>query len=195
MGRITFQQVLLAKDKTKAEGDAAKAAASGPSLSQIQAAFRDAGPEPAAAALAFVNEAIGHARGLETFLDSTLGVGRGVNFESLNKLLVEMQQTVAPFAGNGAPTTEAAAAGGAQAASAPPPPRASGRIESPADVLKALESICEYYRQKEPSSPVPLILERAQRLVDKNFTEILNELTPDALKQLQMITGQKSEKE
>ena len=53
--------------------------------------------------------------------------------------------------------------------------------------------ICDYYRTNEPSSPVPLILQRAQRLVAKDFMEILTELTPDALSQLQVITGKPKE--
>src|SRR5690242_21313615 len=33
----------------------------------------------------------------------------------------------------------------------------------------------------EPSSPIPLLLERAKRLVAKDFLEVLAELAPDAL--------------
>ena len=70
-------------------------------LNQIQAAFRDAGPEAAKATLTLVTETIGHAQGIESFLDSTIGAGRGVNFESLDKLLEEMKRAVEPFAANG----------------------------------------------------------------------------------------------
>jgi len=69
----------------------------------------------------------------------------------------------------------------------------SGSINTRADVLKALNLICDYYRNNEPSSPVPLILQRAQRLVDKDFMAIMNDLTPDALTQLRVITGTKAE--
>jgi type VI secretion system protein ImpA len=61
-------------------------------------------------------------------------------------------------------------------------------------VIKALGLICDFYRQNEPSSPVPLILQRGLRLVDKDFMAIMSDLTPDALKQLQVITGAKPEK-
>ena len=60
-------------------------------------------------------------------------------------------------------------------------------------MIKALDLICDYYRENEPSSPVPLILQRAQRLVNKDFMTIMTDLTPDALKQLQIITGTKKE--
>ena len=197
MGRITLHHVLAAKDKIgkpEASGQA-KSGNSEPSLSQIQAAFREAGAEPAKASLGLVKDAMAQAKGLETFIDTTLGAGKGVNFEMLNKLLVEMKQAVEPYAGDGTPAAAAqpGAAGDGQSRPKPPAPP-PGTIQSPADVIDALNRICEYYEKNEPSSPVPLILQRAQRLVDKKFTEILTDLTPDALKQLQVITGIKPDK-
>jgi len=44
------------------------------------------------------------------------------------------------------------------------------------DVIKAIDLICEYYQQHEPSSPVPLLLIRARKLVKKDFRDILSEL-------------------
>jgi len=67
----------------------------------------------------------------------------------------------------------------------------SGSIQSRDDVIRALGLICDYYRNHEPSSPVPLILQRAERLVNKDFMEIVTDLTPDAVTQLQVITGKK----
>src|SRR5262249_22976021 len=67
-----------------------------------------------------------------------------------------------------------------------------GAVQSGQDVLRALEMICEYYRRTEPSSPVPLLLRRAQRLVDKDFMQILNELTPEAIRSLKVIVGEDS---
>src|SRR6266850_1662166 len=199
MGRITLGQILAAKDKTaKPDG---KEGGSDPDMNQIQAAFRDAGPDAATAALSLVTETIGHAHGIEGFLDSTIGAGRGVNFESLDKLLDEMKRAVEPFAGDGAGAAETAAGDGGAAAgetSAARPaargrPGVSGTIQSRADVIKALDLICDYYRENEPSSPVPLIIQRAQRLVDKDFMTIMSDLTPDALSQLQIITGKPKE--
>jgi type VI secretion system protein ImpA len=200
MGRITLQQVIAARDKA-AGGDAAKAAPAGPDLNQIQAAFRDAGPDMANATLAQVNEAIGHVQGIESFLETTLGSGRGANFESLNELLAEMKRAIAPFAGGEAAETvsEAGAAaatgggGGGGGSRAAKGPGVSGAINTRSDVVKALGLICDYYRDNEPSSPVPLILQRAERLVNKDFMEIVSDLTPDAISQLQVITGKKKE--
>jgi len=56
-------------------------------------------------------------------------------------------------------------------------------------VVRALDRICDYYRQFEPSSPVPYILKRAQRLAKMNFMEIVSELTPDAITAVKVVTG------
>jgi type VI secretion system protein ImpA len=198
MGRITLGQIIAAKDKAaKPDG---KEGGSEPDMNQIQAAFRDAGPEAAKAALSLVTEAIDHAQGLEGFLDSTIGAGRGVNFESLDKLLEEMKRAVEPYAEDGAGAEATAGNGDAavgETSGARPAARGgpgmSGTIQSRADVIKALDLICDYYRENEPSSPVPLIIQRAQRLVDKDFMTIMSDLTPDALSQLQVITGKPKE--
>jgi type VI secretion system protein ImpA len=65
----------------------------------------------------------------------------------------------------------------------------SGEIRSAEDVVSALEKICQYYERHEPSSPVPLLLRRAQRLVSKSFLEIIRDLSPEAKKQIENIGG------
>jgi type VI secretion system protein ImpA len=181
MGRITLQQFITAKDK---------GGASDSDLKQIQAAFRDAGPDAAKARLVLVDEAIGHTKGIESFLDSILPAGQGVNFESLNKLLGQMKQALQPYAVSDTPAGDTSGGGAGQPATKSGPGM-SGAIQTRGDVIKALDLICDYYRENEPSSPVPLILQRAQRLVNKDFMTIMTDLTPDALKQLQVITGTK----
>jgi type VI secretion system protein ImpA len=37
---------------------------------------------------------------------------------------------------------------------------------------------------------VPLILQRAKKLVNKNFMEIMNDLAPEAVSKVQMVTGE-----
>lgn len=196
LGRVTLEQILAAKEKAAGSGGSA------PELNQVQAAFRDAGAGPAQATLAQVNEAISHAEGIDSFLDSTLGSGSGVNFEPLNKLLGEMKHALEPYAGGGEPQAEAApesAGAPASAGAAPAAARSvqgvSGTIQTRTDVVKALDLICDYYRDNEPSSPVPLIIQRARRLVAKDFMEIMTDLTPEALTQLQVITGRKTDGE
>jgi type VI secretion system protein ImpA len=65
----------------------------------------------------------------------------------------------------------------------------SGAINSRTDVINMIDKICEYYSTHEPSSPIPLLLRRAQRLVPKSFVEILEDIAPDGIAQLQIVSG------
>jgi type VI secretion system protein ImpA len=66
---------------------------------------------------------------------------------------------------------------------------AAGGINDRQDVLRALDLICDYYARSEPSSPVPLLLQRARKLASKDFMEIIMDLAPDSLAQIQLIAG------
>lgn len=81
----------------------------------------------------------------------------------------------------------AAVAGAVAAAAAAP--RATGEIASREDVVRTLERVCDYYSRYEPSSPVPLLLKRAQRLVTGSFMDILRDLAPDGLSQADKVFG------
>jgi type VI secretion system protein ImpA len=56
-----------------------------------------------------------------------------------------------------------------------------GAINSRADAIRALDAVADYFRRNEPSSPIPLFVDRAKRLVAKDFLEVLADIAPDAL--------------
>lgn len=64
-----------------------------------------------------------------------------------------------------------------------------GEIRSGQDAIASMEMICRYFELQEPSSPVPLLLRRAQRLVSKNFMEIIADMCPDAVHSVETISG------
>jgi len=86
------------------------------------------------------------------------------------------------------PNGEAGAPGGAPAAGVAAP-AGSGEIHTREDAIRALDRVCEYFRRHEPSNPIPLLLERAKRLVSKDFFEIIQELAPDGTPQLRKLLG------
>lgn len=65
----------------------------------------------------------------------------------------------------------------------------SGTVNSRADVVKALDRVLDYYSAHEPSSPIPLLLRRAQRLVEKSFMEILEDMIPEGIKTAKLVGG------
>ncbi|MDQ6640844.1 MAG: type VI secretion system protein TssA, partial [Pseudomonadota bacterium] len=68
-------------------------------------------------------------------------------------------------------------------------PRAAGAIASRDDVFRALDRACEWIERNEPSNPAPLLIRRAQRLMSKNFIDIIRDLAPDGLSQVERIAG------
>lgn len=57
------------------------------------------------------------------------------------------------------------------------------------DVRVGLEKMCRYFEVYEPSHPAPLLLRRAQRLLGLDFYEIIRDLVPDSLSQLDALGG------
>ncbi len=79
--------------------------------------------------------------------------------------------------------------GGAAAGDNRPGPARAGEINSREDAIRMLDRISEYFNRHEPSSPVPLLLQRAKRLVAQDFLAILNDIAPDAMQQVRNISG------
>lgn len=63
-------------------------------------------------------------------------------------------------------------------------------IQSRRDVLVALENICVYLDRAEPTHPAPLLLRRVQRLLQMSFYEIVRDMAPAGLPQLDVLTGE-----
>jgi type VI secretion system protein ImpA len=68
-----------------------------------------------------------------------------------------------------------------------------GRVQSREEAIRALHAVADFFRQTEPSSPIPMLLERASRLVSKDFLAVLSDLTPDAVVQARRAVGLKDE--
>lgn len=57
----------------------------------------------------------------------------------------------------------------------------SGTISSRSDVIRALDAIAQYYKHKEPGSPVPFALRRARDWVSLDFLQVLEDIAPNSL--------------
>ncbi|MBC7944041.1 MAG: type VI secretion system protein TssA, partial [Burkholderiales bacterium] len=64
-----------------------------------------------------------------------------------------------------------------------------GEIRSRDDALRMLDRVCEFMERTEPAHPAPLLIRRAQRLLTKNFVEIIQELAPESMKAIQQLAG------
>ncbi|SFV04791.1 type VI secretion system protein TssA [Pseudoduganella namucuonensis] len=171
-------------------------------LHSISAALVDADPEKVAGASEALVSACDSATRIEVILVRQVGTSQALNLDPLVRLLRRGRDFFASQQGDdGAGEAQAGgdAQGGDDGEGAAPAggrgagPRSaaiSGDVASRADVLRMLDKINQYYAQYEPSSPVPLLLERAKRLVPKSFLEIMQDLAPDGVAQLLVISGQ-----
>jgi type VI secretion system protein ImpA len=168
-------------------------------LAQVEASFRDTPPEQLSATLAAVTELGNLVKSLSGTIGERIGADRVPNFDQLTGTLRELQKTLAPYvAGTVEPEAAAPAdmvtAGGVAAALSANSARAgfSGGVNTREEVLRALDAILRYYSQNEPSSPVPLLLERAKRIVPMDFLAIVKDWVPDSVNQVNLIAGIRS---
>jgi type VI secretion system protein ImpA len=57
------------------------------------------------------------------------------------------------------------------------------------DVQVLLEKACQFMERTEPSHPAPMLIRRAQRLLDLNFFQIIEELVPEGLQKIESLAG------
>jgi type VI secretion system protein ImpA len=114
------------------------------------------------------------------------------SFEQLVALLTKMSQALrsqlashpegAGTAAGMEATDDASAVGGASI---------GGVVKSRQDVVRVLDAAADFIRRTEPSSPIPMLLARAKRLVSKDFLEVLADIAPDAVAQARAAGGLK----
>ena len=187
MGRLTFAHV--AGDKMALPGGEEKAPVS---AAQIKAAFRDTSTEELAETAQAIADSIALAKTIDIFLTNAVGAGSAPDMSAFVAVLLEIQKCLAPYLpttfGQESIETQTEASSGLTGEG----PSESAAIRSREDVIRALERICQYYARNEPSSPLPFLLRRAQRLVEMDFLQIIDELTPDARAHLDTIVGVKT---
>jgi type VI secretion system protein ImpA len=175
----------------------------------IDAALGDVRPEALLEAASAVTQAHDSVLNLEAVLVRQVGAANALDLGILKRQLRRMRDVLAPHlpqtgeletmpddaaAADAAagPDAAADAAAGPDAAARPATPAAApitGEINSRADVVRMLDKILAYYQRNEPSSPVPMLIERAKRLAPKSFFEIMEELAPESVNQLKILRG------
>jgi len=66
---------------------------------------------------------------------------------------------------------------------------ASGSINTRDDAARMLGRVCDWFEKNEPSHPAPLLIRRAQRLMSMSFLEIMRDMAPEGMNQIQVIAG------
>lgn len=161
------------------------------SVEELGGALQDADSE----SLQFTRDVLGRALhsldAIERLVSEQVGSAQGVELSALQQPLKLALQVL-----GGSPVGAAAEDYSTDAevaqephVSAPAAARAGGEIANRDDVLRSLERILTYYAHHEPSSPLPVLLNRARSLVNADFATIVRNLIPDGMSQFENLRG------
>ncbi|WP_096031589.1 type VI secretion system protein TssA [Caballeronia hypogeia] len=173
-----------------------------PTLAAIDAAFAQAGIDEGRAMCEALSSARASLAKIESALTGRVGPARALDFGPLARPLERIGEFVAARIAVFGPDTgergsametssseEGAGFGASAHVAAATGPATPRRIASARDVSDALDAICAYYAECEPSSPLPVLLQRARRLVGKSFIEIIEDVAPDGAHQFRHLGG------
>jgi type VI secretion system protein ImpA len=152
-----------------------------PETGIINAAFQESDLEDLQASADAVAKAIDDLQAIEGHLTEKVGpTNNTLTVKPLVDELIGIGKIYAEQLTARGVDVETAAEGGEAVAA---PAGISGEVTSREDAIRMLDKVSEYFRRNEPSSPVPMLLQRAKGLIAKDFMEILRDLTPDAISQ------------
>lgn len=171
---------------------------------QLAGALLDSDPEQLEITRAALLEARSAAEAIEQQVSDQVGSAQGVDLGPLKQPLKMALQILGQFAPQSSDSAQADSvsddsAATTEYASAPSAPRhtststVSGDINNRDDVLRSLDRILAYYTRHEPSSPLPVLLNRAKNLVHADFAAIVRNLIPDGMSQFENLRGPDSE--
>jgi type VI secretion system protein ImpA len=188
-GRFSMRDVAVATGELPPPADTEP-----PKTAAIDGAFMDCPLPELQATASFLQSAMNDLTAIEAFVAEKVGASSGTNYAKLFELLRAADKLVsghvadrtAVAAGTGEPGADGAAGG----SGGPGGGRSiAGEVNSREDVIRVLDKICLYYQRLEPSSPIPLLLQRAKRLVSASFMDIVRDLAPDGLAQIETLRG------
>jgi type VI secretion system protein ImpA len=184
--RLSVRVVLVAMDKLPSAG-----AEGIPTQAEIEEVLRL--PENASSVQA-MDDAMLILNKMHTFLGEKVGYDRVPDLQPLKDMLQAVAQHYpkpgASISGDEKMTGEQTATATITAGAASPLiATVPGEIRTREDAVRMLETICQFIERTEPANPAPLFIRRGQRLMTKNFVEILQDLVPESLNQIKQITG------
>lgn len=187
LGRVTVQDFDILNGEAEPPEDATPM-----SSTEIEAAFTDTADEELQVYFDAASSALADVNAIDAvFLEKTPGYGPSL--EDLQKLLSKIVKLMSPYVQADVPEDETVADVDDGVAVARPAARSGGgvpgAVETRADVTASLDRIMDYYARHEPSSPLPILLKRAKRLVGADFMEIINDLAPSGVDNVKLIGG------
>ena len=190
LGSFSLRNIHIATGKTVPLDSDSQAG-----LSEIESAFRNCDQDQLKDKIDAVAECLQHLNDIGTNFSDRVDAEIAPNLQKLKDILQEIHRFMLDYSGddeqeNTDATDSDAAANVAGRSSAT---SQVGAINNSQDVIRVLNQICDYYKRNEPSSPIPILLERAKGLVSKDFMEIVKDLAPNGVAQVEIFKGVENE--
>ena len=180
-GRFTLRDLASADSAPGAKGSPATSA---------DAAFAESALEDLQATESLIRGSLDHLRALEKALAAHIGQTKAPDFSPLARLLGQAHKILTgQLARRGVNNVTTAAPAAPDSVGASPLPPLTDTVVCRDDVTRLLDRICAYYEKNEPASPLPLLLRRCQRLVSASFLDIIRDLAPAGLPQVESLRG------
>lgn len=190
-GRYSLRDILVAEGEAAAAEDADDV----PDTAAVSAAFKDTDHERLREISDAIKSICDDIDAIDAKFDQETP-GRGPDLDALKKLLKQAAKKMSNYSGTdlvNATEADEVEAGDEAKMPAPAGGGAVGGVNSPNDVLNAIDRIVAYYKRAEPSSPVPLLLMRAKRLVNADFLDIVKDMAPSGIENVNIVGGLESD--
>jgi len=191
LGRFNFRQISVASGKSTATSNEKEV-----NQSTIDAVVQDSELDHLQQTLQTITASIDNINQLENLVTDYVGVSEAPSFADLRMFLKDSKAfLLASLEKKGGSADVNQEIGGnaleGEVVTGSPTTTRSvlGIINNNQDVIKTLTQVCDYYRKNEPSSPVPMLIERTIRLVGKSFMDALKDIAPTGMDEAKIIFG------
>jgi type VI secretion system protein ImpA len=183
-GRFSLRDLEVAAGDVPPPGDMENV----PTQQTISAAFQDEDADRLMQTMTAAISILGHIDAISAGFDAQVGA-QGPDLDSLKKVAFDIKRRLETFTGAPVQETQNAVPPHAPPQQLGVATQALGAINTPNDVTNALDRIVDYYARNEPSSPLPILLHRAKRLVSADFVTIMRDMAPLGVENVALIGG------
>ncbi|WP_039002359.1 type VI secretion system protein TssA [Falsihalocynthiibacter arcticus] len=182
-GRISLRDIAISEGEATASAGAERTL----DAAGISAAFQDTDSEELRLIYDSALAVLEDVRAIDGVFDEKIpGLGPDLSplVKMVNRAVVRLGNEVGADVEEIAEEVEEGGVAPVKATSAP-----AGTISTRRDVENAIDRILAYYSANEPSSPVPVMLHRAKRLIGADFLTIMKDMAPDGVDNVMRVGG------
>lgn len=158
------------------------------SPAQIEGTLGDL-PELAERLRVALEESLQSLKELQSLMNDRFGIEYAVEVKSLREMLVGVQSLLPKSGGAPGETIELDVSDGIQLNTNRRSGNGVSSVESRQDAVRAIQLVCAYLERSEPTNPAQLLLRRAERLIDKDFLQLVRDFAPDAVNEVARMLG------